>query len=110
MNPACASRNCIQTTSPDALLTAARETQTDLTKQKEVQTRSQTIAEWYVEQGKTQGQLRARRDDLRGLLQKRFGAVPEALHQKIEQTTDLERLHAAVLQVLSISSAEELQL
>jgi hypothetical protein len=53
---------------------------------------------------------RTRRDDLRDLLQERFGSIPEALLQRIETCEDVSRLRAALLQVLHIQSPDELQL
>jgi hypothetical protein len=47
---------------------------------------------------------------LRQLLANRFGAVPEAVVQRIHSATDVARLTAAVLQVSRIASPEDLQL
>jgi hypothetical protein len=55
-------------------------------------------------------QNEVRRTDLRDLLQERFGTVTEAVRQRIEATTDPERLRAALRQVLHINAPDELQL
>jgi hypothetical protein len=68
-------------------------------------TESKQVLEWQNE-----AVVRARRADLRDLLQERFGTVPEAVRQRIEATTDPERLRAALRQVLHIKAPDELQL
>jgi len=54
--------------------------------------------------------LRLCRDNLRDLLQERFGTVPEAVLQRIEACEDLNRLKACLRQVLHVNAPEELQL
>ena len=71
---------------------------------------TQTIAEALRAEGEAKGALRASRKLLRGLLEERFGALPEAVSQRIEATTDLDRLEAAVLQVSRLQSLDDLQL
>jgi hypothetical protein len=66
---------------------------------------SQQVLEWQAE-----GAIQARREDLRLLLEDRFGTLPEALLQRIEATEDPERLRSALLQVHKIQSPDELQL
>jgi hypothetical protein len=66
---------------------------------------SKKVLEWQKESA-----ARAHRNDLLGLLEERFGRLPRALVQRINQTDDVERLHAAVLQVLRLRKLEELQL
>jgi hypothetical protein len=63
-----------------------------------------------VEEWRDEGRLEARRDDLLALLEKRFGALPADLVQRIRTVTDAGRLKAALQQVLDIHSLEELQL
>ena len=100
------------------MLTAAQARQTDPSHQKEVRTTTQTIAEALIAKGRVGGEargeargaLRASRKLLRGLLEDRFGALPEAVSQRIEATTDLDRLEAAVLQVSRLQSLADLQL
>jgi hypothetical protein len=47
---------------------------------------------------------------LQGLLEEKFGVVPEAVRQRIQATTDLARLHAAARGVLHLGSLEEFEL
>jgi len=72
----------------------------------EVNRMSMTIAESLI----FEGELRATRHDLRNVLEERFGELSEAWKQKIEATTDLERLRAAHNQSWKIGSLDELQL
>jgi hypothetical protein len=58
----------------------------------------------------SRGQLVTRREDLRLLLEERFGPLPEALIQRIEAMDDLERLRAALRQVVHLNSLSELEL
>jgi hypothetical protein len=46
---------------------------------------------------------------LRELLEDRFGALPEALTQRIEATTDPEQLLAAARQVSHLGQLDDLQ-
>ena len=62
------------------------------------------------QQGRQEGALLTRREDLRALLTKRFGPLPEDLIQRIEGTSDLVRLQAAVEQVLDLKSLADLPL
>lgn len=59
-------------------------------------------------EGEAKGQLLMARANLRALVENRFGAIPEALAQRIEATADLDRLQAALVQVLHVQSADEL--
>ena len=78
----------------------------------------QSWAEWAQEhytalgrsEGEMQGELRARRSDLRMLLEKRFGPLPESVRQRIEATDDLNQLEAALLQSLDIKTLNEFRL
>jgi hypothetical protein len=96
------------------LLAAAQVTQTNVNRQKEVGVMGQTIAESIWEEGllkgRCEGELSMARRALRQLLIDRFGKVPEALLQRIESATDVDRLLAAAVQVRHIASAEELPL
>jgi hypothetical protein len=80
----------------------------------EVVTMTQTIAEaWIAEgeaRGRVEGELRATRKLLRQLLEDRFGPLPEALVQRIEASTELERLEAAVRQAPRVPGLEQLSL
>ena len=104
------------------LLTAAQASPADPAHQKEIQTMTQTIAQAIFAEGRVEGRvegeakgeakgaLQASRKLLRRLLEDRFGALPEAVSQRIEATTDLDRLEAAVLQVSRLQSLDDLQL
>jgi hypothetical protein len=70
---------------------------------------SQQVLEWQ-EQAREEARLQTRRDDLRALLEERFGTVPDAVLQRIDAATDVERLKACIRQVIHISSPDELQL
>jgi hypothetical protein len=89
-----------------ALQAAARQAQANVERQKEVGLMGQTIAESIWEAG----QLALARRLLRESLAKRFGTVPEALLQRIDTASDVDRLAAAVLQVSQIAIPEDLQL
>jgi hypothetical protein len=67
---------------------------------------AQTIAEAWMEEG----QIMSARTLLRQLLEDRFDALPEALVQQINTTTDLDRLHAAFRQALRLDKLEDLRL
>jgi hypothetical protein len=97
-----------------ALLSAAQSSQSNVARQKEVQTMGQTIAEAIYAEGKAEGKAEATlatfRKLLRRLLEDRFGPLPEAVKQRIENTADLDRLEAAVVQVHRLPNLDELQL
>jgi hypothetical protein len=93
-----------------ALLAAARTSQTNVDRQKEVGLMGQTIAESIWEEGRLKGELTIARRLVRQLLADRFGAVPEEVVQRIESATDVDRLTAAALQVSRIATPEDLQL
>jgi hypothetical protein len=84
----------------------------------EIRTMSQTVHETWVDwakahytaEGEARGILRARREYLRLLLERHFGALPAELIERIESCQDLDRLQAAFTQALDIHSLEELQL
>jgi hypothetical protein len=93
-----------------ALLAAAQATQAHVDRQKEIGLMGQTIAESIWEEGQASGELRASRRILRQLLTARFGQTPEGIVQRIESCADLDRLIAAIQQVLSLDKPEDLQL
>ena len=82
------------------------------------QTVQQTWVDWAkahytaegIALGETRGLLRARREDLRLLLERHFGTLPTELVERIESCDDLNRLQAAFTQALDVHSLEELQL
>jgi hypothetical protein len=74
---------------------------------------SQQVLEWQTEAAAwatVQATLQTSRDYLRMLLEHRFGPLPEALRQRINNTEDSERLHQAFLQALRLQRLEDLQL
>jgi hypothetical protein len=85
---------------------AALASQRDAVHREEIRTMGQTIAEWYVKEGR----LQALRDTLRLQLEERFQTVPEALQQRIEATTDIEKLQLRLRQILHINDVHDLPL
>ena len=75
---------------------------------------SETIARTWPEElfaeGEAQGRLREARENLRWLLERRFGALPEALANRIEQSEDLARLQGGIRLALDLASLEDLDL
>jgi len=67
--------------------------------------RAKILAETTLQEREKLVLLRLCRD----LLQERFGVIPETVLQRIEACDDLERLRAAVRQVVHITAPEELQ-
>ena len=60
--------------------------------------------------GEIKGALSTFRKVLRRLLEDRFGALPDAVSQRIDNATDLDRLEAAVVQAPRLDSLQQLQL
>ena len=60
--------------------------------------------------GEVKGELKGLRRTLRELVADRFGSVPEAVLQRIESSTDVDRLTAAAVQVWHVAAPEDLQL
>jgi hypothetical protein len=71
---------------------------------------SETIEQTWEQELLARGQLRARQEDLRVLLEERFGPLPEALQQQIDAIDDSERLRNALRQVLHLKSLSDLRL
>jgi hypothetical protein len=98
----------------EILVAAAQAAQADVNRQKEVSLMGQTIAEAIWEEGRSKGQgegeLSHARRMLRQLLTRRFGPLPEDVLQRIEAATDVERLTASGLEVLSMEKLDDLQL
>jgi hypothetical protein len=57
-----------------------------------------------------EGAVRARRENLKLLLEARFGTLPSSLSERIDAMNDQTRLRAAILQVAHISTLDELTL
>jgi hypothetical protein len=79
-------------------------------RQREVENMVKTVMEDLIDQGVAKGELRAHRKILRQLLTRQFGTLPEGVQQQIDQTTDLERLASAIVQVSQLKSLDELKL
>lgn len=94
----------------DALLAAAQNSQTDELLRREVQRMSETILQSRDQEMLIRGQVRACKENLRMLLEERFGALPAALAARIEQIDDLERLRDALRQVVHVADLSELSL
>lgn len=98
----------------DRLLHVARASQAGAEDRRELEAMSKVIeGSWEAEltaRGEARGELRGCRDDLRLLLEDRFGPLSEELRQRIEATDDLELLRSGLRQVLRINSPDELQL
>jgi hypothetical protein len=63
-----------------------------------------------AEQWKAKGELTNCRQNLRLLLEERFGPLPEELAQQIESIHDLERLRAGLRQVLYAKTLVDVEL
>jgi hypothetical protein len=72
----------------------------------EMQNMEKTMADVWFEQG----ELRQLRKQVRRFLDRRFQPLPEAVIQRIEQCTDINRLEAALDQAVQIRSLDELNL
>jgi putative YhgA-like transposase len=100
------------------LLEAARSSQMEVKNREEVAALTETVAETWeqelIARGRADGEARAkidtRRDDLRLLLEERFGPLPEPLAQQIASVEDPERLRNALRQVVHLSSLGDLEL
>jgi len=97
-----------------ALLEAARSSQMELKHRDEVGKLSSAVVETWeqelVVRGRAEGAISARQEDLRLLLEARFGPLPEALAAQIAAIHDAERLRDALQQVVHLHSLEELNL
>jgi hypothetical protein len=69
-----------------------------------------TIAEALKAEGKAEGRLEEARETLQGLLEEKFGTLPEAVRQRIQASTDRSRLHAAARRILHLGSLEDFEL
>ena len=71
---------------------------------------SETVFKTAEQEWLEEGQLLTARAVLRDLLEERFGPLPAALTERIEQTDDIDRLRAAIRQVYRLSAIQELDL
>jgi hypothetical protein len=92
------------------LLEAAEVSQSGVAHREEVRRMSETIGQTWEQEMLASGQIMARREDLRVLLEKRFGPLPEGVEQRIEAVNDLERLRGLFGQAFEVTSLEELDL
>jgi hypothetical protein len=91
----------------------AKASQTHVDLQREVEAMTRTLGQTWEELERekvVQADLRARKEVLRALLEKRFGPLEHGVLGRIEAATDAERLKAGILQVLEIGAPEELEL
>jgi hypothetical protein len=77
---------------------------------REIRAMVKTSVDEWLEEGMVKGQLLANRATLRRLLTLQFGALPETVLERIEQTADIDRLNAAIDRVLKMTSLDELDL
>jgi predicted transposase YdaD len=106
----------------EPLLQAAQSSQTDALRREEVRRMTETITRTWEQEllargeargearGREEGQLEAAREILQMQLEDRFGPLREELVQRIKRADDLERLRAALHQVLHITEPAELEL
>jgi hypothetical protein len=96
------------------------------TRKTEVRSMFQTIADELIErgraegltegraegltEGRAEGELKSARDNLRRLLLRKFQQLPDAIVQRIETCTDVERLKTALERVLDWTSVDEFNL
>jgi hypothetical protein len=106
----------------EALLEAARNSQMELKHREEVEKPSTAVVETWEQElvargeargearGRVEGVISARQEDLRLLLEARFGPLPEALVAQIAAIHDPGRLRDALQRVVHLRSLEELTL
>jgi len=70
---------------------------------------TQTIAEAWLKEGKANGQVLAIRAALKRQLAAKIGQLPAALTERIDATTDLDRLNAALNQMGTLRGLDDLQ-
>ena len=63
-----------------------------------------------LEEGREEGLLAARQEDVLALLQERFGTVPPEVEARVRATTDLAKLQTALRRVIHIATPAELPL
>jgi hypothetical protein len=92
------------------LVAAAQSSQSAIARRQEIQRMSETIERTWPEELLAEGRLQNCRENLRALLEAKFGTLPQGWVQRIEATQDLERLKNALLQVMHIRELAELDL
>jgi hypothetical protein len=68
------------------------------------------VLDRFRNEGRLEGQLEARRDDLLALLESRFGSLPVELIQRLRDLKDVQRLNGAFQQALNLRSLGDLHL
>jgi hypothetical protein len=71
---------------------------------------SETIGQTWEQELLAEGELRARRQVLKELIEDRFGEVSETLALQIEHTRDPERLRQCIREVWHVQGLSELNL
>jgi hypothetical protein len=98
----------------DALIADALAAKAEVAQQQEIQTMKETMAEWLHAKGRAEGradgELLATRENLRDLLEIRFGRLPDDALRRIESISDLAHLRACLRQVHRVDSLDELPL
>jgi hypothetical protein len=94
----------------ESLRQAAVAAYADPTARERMETMAQTAAEARLEEGKATGRLEAIREALKRQLAAKLGPLPAALQERIDATTDLGRLNAALDQMLTPQNLDELKL
>jgi hypothetical protein len=98
------------------LRASAQASQVDAAHKREVQTMGQTIAEWYIEQGRAEGraegEAKGRIDTLQRMLlrqgRQRLGEPSETITATLTALTDVERLEKLTERLLQVASWQEL--
>ena len=90
----------------------------ELKHREEVEQLSTTVVETWEQElvargearGRAEGEMNARREDLRLLLEERFGPLPDAVATQISEIVDAEQLRDALRQVIHLRALEDLKL
>jgi hypothetical protein len=96
--------HCRPNSEQQALHEVAEASQTDSARRREIQQMGQTIAEAM----EARGAIKESRNNLRALLESKFGTLPEPLIQQLDGTDDLAKLRAAFQRALSIDKLDDL--
>jgi hypothetical protein len=74
------------------------------------QMRESSTFQAILDEGRDEGRVVARQEDVLMLLQERFGTIPPEVEAKVRATTDLAKLQTALRQILHITAPGELPL
>jgi hypothetical protein len=95
----------------ETLIEMVLASQTDLARREELRAMSSQLGQTLVERAMAEGERSGFRSMLRELLEEQFGALPEALVQRIEACGEVAKLRAAIRQVSHrIDSLDQLHL